>query len=87
MVVEMTFRVLKGWWKDWICHYEIYWMWLQLAFFFIMHFFALSMEITLTWNGFKKLNKQCKWKPTISLNTLIEISQNVTTPFVTTCDL
>jgi hypothetical protein len=24
VVVEMTFGILKGWWKDWICHYEIY---------------------------------------------------------------
>jgi hypothetical protein len=42
MVVEMTFRILKGWWKNWICHYEIYQMWLQLAFFFVTY--ALSME-------------------------------------------
>jgi hypothetical protein len=60
-------------------------MWLQLAFFFIMY--ALSMEIALTWNGLKKLNKQCKWKPTISFDTLVEISQNVITPFATTCNL
>jgi hypothetical protein len=58
-------------------------MWLQLVFFFITY--ALSMEIALTWNGLKKLNKRCKWKPTISFDKLVELNQNATTPFATTC--
>ncbi len=63
-------RVLEFWkdngrsyWKDWICHYEIYQRWLWLAFVFITY--ALFIEIILTWSELKNWINGSQTSPSI----------------------